>query len=224
MAGRVTHKQDWAGKECGWVPLTNSERPKSEEELGRKLTAGEIASLVTLEDEVRIGLESAIGRKLTAGEIAEIEKRIAWIKVIKNAPKPTSQDVIRSLANIGKLPPEEALAAYRKSDGNTQAKIDEVMLSGGKNIAEAAALANYEEGRKDRRPVLLYRFHLASYALSLWAQLGGGDCKVWARGGDAPPIVWFMAYLAQIADGVPLDLTTAVTLLEDPIVAKNSMR
>lgn len=205
MAGRVTHWQDWDGKEGGWEPA------------------------VTLKNGARIGLENALERELTKDEIAAIEKDIAPIKFMKTGfHDAKSQDVKRSLGNIGKLLPDKAVSAYRKSDSTTTALIDEAMCfnlginpdsrewqhPSGESIAKAAAAAleNFRCG-KSGRPLKLYREHLASYALLLWGRLGGRNCKAWVRDDVATPIVNFMISLACIVDDVKLYKSTAAKLL-----------
>ena len=214
MAGKVTHLMNWADDEGGWVlPYT-------------------------LESEVRSGLEDAIGFHIDDNKIHEIEKNIASLKFLKTSfPEATSQDIKRSLANIGKLSPEEALSAYHKSDSSTQALINDAIFfnlgicpssseweyPNGTNIARAEALASHE-CRKNGRPFLLYRRHLASYALSLWRQLGGGECKAWSLGDIPSPIVSFMVSLSLAVDNVPLNITTAVSLLNEPRVVEQSLK
>lgn len=235
MAGRVTHLQDWAAKEAGWVPA------------------------VTLKDGARIGLENALGRKLTDDEIAAIENEIASIRGMKTAyqkAKVTAQDVKRTLGNIAKLSPKdtadpyahidevlpnEAVDAYRRSDSKTVARINEAMYfslgikpgsrewqhPSGENIvkAAAAALENYGGGGKGGGTYKkMYRDRLANYALDLWEQLGGHGCKAWVWGDKEAPIVPFFSHLASIVDDEVLDFSTAVDLLNEAIERTKIMR
>ena len=210
MAGKITHTRDWASKEGGWEPPI-------------KLKRG-----------AQSGLEKALGRALTADEIVGIEKALARIRFVKTGfPEATSQDVKRTLGNIGRLQPGEAITAYRRSDSTTTALIDEAMVfsldiqpdslefhrPSGENIVKAAKAAvaelNRGKGWKGGRPSKNhYRVPLADYAIALWARLGGGDCKAWRWDDASTPIVHFMAHLSSAVDDEVLDLSSAVKLLK----------
>ena len=211
MAGIRTDLRDWAVHDGGW------ELP------------------VTLQRASVVHLETALGRSLTSTEISSIEKNLAHIQFMrKGFHEATSQSVRRTLAAISKMPPDGAVTAYRKSDSDTEARIDEAMHLGlgikagspewvhpsGENVSKAAAvaLANYEGG-KNGPPFKWHHPHLASYAVSLWETLGGSDWSAWAWDSDDPatPLVEFMLTLAWVVDDEAMNTTSAARLIRKQI-------
>jgi hypothetical protein len=178
-------------------------------------------------------LENALGRRLTSTEISSIEKNLAHIQFMrKGFHEATSQSVKRTLAAISKMSPDEAVTAYRKSDSDTEARIDEAMHLGlgikagspewvhpsGENVSKAAAvaLANYEGG-KNGPPFKWHHPHLASYAVSLWETLGGSDWSAWEYSDLATPLVEFMLTLAWVVDDKAMNTTSAARLIRKQI-------